>query len=320
MVISFAHWVTFVFLICWSCRVVAASFNESSNADDLSNTSSDAGRLGNLPPEVLGESSSSKSTHVTTSKHYDPAHDRIVIHTGGYWNSGDPLSFSFDGHKVTDIFANGLGYWQTVLSKKQSIEEAGGRFWGKEPWEDLADSDFYRSYVEQRDFSKWHFRVAGNSVRLGPWLPVIAQAKLKPGTVPKLPWEVLRKIEPMAQWEFDVFYIISPAYLALTVSGVVNAATGNHRAWLDFKNFAHSLNLWGGETNPGRVTTRLHSEFKTLLNNATLNGDGTQHELGYYRERLLLSETSPLRPPDRIVSPELVSVNTHATLQTFHAD
>lgn len=239
---------------------------------------------------------------------YDPDTDDVVIYAGGYWLKNQP-PILVDGKKFPDVYADGLGYWQSTRSSITPPENEG-------PYAVLADPDFYINYVNQKDFSNWNFEVLDTRARLTPWQTRIAQAKYKPGEVPALPWDILKRFRSTPEYEFDVFYIVSPPMLANAI-----LETGENGAYFMYKFLlfgqydSHKFkNKNGLALLSLEDASQLFREFKQLFNNITLNGAGTQKELGAYRESLFMRfphisissafrQNGRVRYSDRYVSP-----------------
>lgn len=265
----------------------------------------------------------------TASPEFNFDSDKVIITASNTSNYALP-EFLINGTKYYDPFGNGLKSMQNGLRTNiqprtlgividgllsyfrfQPIPDQPARIDPMQPWTSLADPNLYRRYVEQDGFRRhrWYLTIsentsAHNRVHMTPWqVPVIAQAKLRPGVVPvvrsedgdiNIPWDVLHAIQNSSVMVFDVFYFVSPAYLALLSEKILHRLSLNDLSY--YYRLSRRLFMWPrADLLDGEILDRrnLPSQLIQILNNITLNVDGLPHGLGSSRESILLVKQFP---------------------------
>lgn len=272
----------FVSLMCWPHHLLALTARGVAPNSPSGESEGDT---------QMADASTSEPPEDATSKVFDPKWERMIIYAGGYWNSGKIAQVPAIGVDSNKSSTRGTVSWAPPL------EPSGQDAVADTVYANLYDRNFSRNFIDQEGFSEWHIEAVGNQVKLGPWAPILAQLKTRPGIAPVLGQDVTRKIGIMAQWTFRVFYNLSPHWVVKAMYEIYNPGLqGNNMDWRYHRAF-RSLFLRGEWPDhnildvsfPGgpEATLRVFDGFKSLLNNATLNGEGAQRQLGEYRERLL---------------------------------
>lgn len=242
-------------------------------------------------PSGNGQTGTVQRAEDSTSPQFDLANETAVIPISDLSINSTQLDLpTVNNRKEVDTFADGVRARTTRAEYYVNAEGSHNH---------LANPDFYRMFVENGT-NNWWFRIIGTAVEMRPWkVPVISQARLERGQAPALPWTAMKEIENRSKFTFDVFYVISPALIShlsdvmfrnvdetdvhpvtlLFFHGVFGLSGGMIELW-----YANWIDSQPNDPNPG-----LTNDLKALINDPMLNGMGTIHELGYWRECVLVA-------------------------------